>query len=373
MRMRYALGVNHELPTLSPRDCGCHDCQTPSREGREERQESDHTGAADRFAAGQKSQRLCKTCGVEVGKGKSFCIGCQTEKRKARLQAKPKGPLNAWAVRDNFKRDGNGHIVEKLCTACNQWCRVIEFTKRSDTASGLRHFCKACEKQYSKRYPQKPAAPKQKECAECGNSFCAKGRSRYCSVKCASKNETDRQRIKANSIHVATHASCRRCGKTKPIADFINADEFAARKIRPWACNECRLARKKRNAKKHKKLRAANPKHKIRMRLSKRFKEVMNKAKGGGSHHFNGVTGCSTAFLRKHLESQFKRGIRWDNYGTKWQVDHILPVSSFDHNDDNQVKKCWHYSNLRPLCAIENNLKSNKITTCQPELLLQLP
>jgi hypothetical protein len=66
--------------------------------------------------------------------------------------------------------------------------------------------------------------------------------------------------------------------------------------------------------------------------------------------------------LVKHLEKQFKNGMTWENRGFNgWHIDHIIPISSFDLTDIEQQKICFHYSNLQPLWAKENILKSNKI------------
>lgn len=64
-----------------------------------------------------------------------------------------------------------------------------------------------------------------------------------------------------------------------------------------------------------------------------------------------------------HLESQFSNKMSWDNYGSYWQVDHIIPVSKFKYetHKDDDFKACWALSNLRPLCKIENIKKSNKL------------
>lgn len=73
--------------------------------------------------------------------------------------------------------------------------------------------------------------------------------------------------------------------------------------------------------------------------------------------------GCSLEFLKFHLESQFQEGMSWESHGVKgWHIDHIKPVSSFDLSDPKQLKKCNHYTNLQPLWAKENIIKSNKIT-----------
>ena len=61
----------------------------------------------------------------------------------------------------------------------------------------------------------------------------------------------------------------------------------------------------------------------------------------------------------KHLESQFKVGMTWDNYG-EWHIDHIKPLAAFDIKDPAQVAEASHYTNLQPLWAMENFTKSKK-------------
>jgi len=81
------------------------------------------------------------------------------------------------------------------------------------------------------------------------------------------------------------------------------------------------------------------------------------------------IIGCSGKFLKQWIESQFTKGMSWDNYG-KWHIDHILPCASFDHNDEYQVKQCWNWQNLRPLWAAENIAKGATITHPQGQLPL---
>ena len=67
----------------------------------------------------------------------------------------------------------------------------------------------------------------------------------------------------------------------------------------------------------------------------------------------------------KHLESKFKEGMSWDNYGKGgWEIDHIYPLSRFDikSKEDPNFKKAWALSNLQPLWKQENIRKGNKIT-----------
>lgn len=67
--------------------------------------------------------------------------------------------------------------------------------------------------------------------------------------------------------------------------------------------------------------------------------------------------------LKKHLESQFNEKMSWNNYGSYWHLDHIIPQSSFSYINmrDDDFLKCWALNNLQPLEAIKNIKKSNRI------------
>lgn len=72
------------------------------------------------------------------------------------------------------------------------------------------------------------------------------------------------------------------------------------------------------------------------------------------------LLGCSINELKRHLESKFKKGMSWSNHG-KWHIDHIQPCASFDLVRPEQQKKCFNYSNLQPLWALENQIKGCNI------------
>jgi hypothetical protein len=71
--------------------------------------------------------------------------------------------------------------------------------------------------------------------------------------------------------------------------------------------------------------------------------------------------GCSIEHLRLHLELFWGDGMSWENWGygkSKWNIDHIKPVSKFDVSDRNQFLEVVHYSNLQPLWYEDNMRKS---------------
>ena len=71
------------------------------------------------------------------------------------------------------------------------------------------------------------------------------------------------------------------------------------------------------------------------------------------------LLGCSVSFLKGFLEAKFKEGMTWENHG-EWHIDHIKPCASFYLLDEEEQKKCFHYTNLQPLWASENLSKGCK-------------
>lgn len=74
------------------------------------------------------------------------------------------------------------------------------------------------------------------------------------------------------------------------------------------------------------------------------------------------LLGCSVEQLKRHLELRFTEGMTWSNYGRNgWEIDHIIPCSSFDLTDYSQQRRCFHYSNLQPLWKLDNLKKGNRL------------
>jgi hypothetical protein len=102
---------------------------------------------------------------------------------------------------------------------------------------------------------------------------------------------------------------------------------------------------------------------KIYSLLRTRIWDALTKCRGIKSIKSIELLGCSIEHCRKHLESQFKEGMSWDNHGLKgWHIDHIKPCASFDLTDIEEQKKCFNYSNLQPLWAIDNLKKGDRLT-----------
>ncbi len=71
--------------------------------------------------------------------------------------------------------------------------------------------------------------------------------------------------------------------------------------------------------------------------------------------------GCDMEWLKKWIEYRFDNNMNWDNFGSYWQIDHILPISKFNFMNENEITVCFNWTNLQPLTSIENRQKSDKL------------
>jgi len=75
------------------------------------------------------------------------------------------------------------------------------------------------------------------------------------------------------------------------------------------------------------------------------------------------LLGCSLVEYKQYLEKLFRNGMTWDNYGTFWEIDHIIPCASFDLTRIEQQFLCFHFMNTQPLEKIANREKGDGNST----------
>jgi hypothetical protein len=72
------------------------------------------------------------------------------------------------------------------------------------------------------------------------------------------------------------------------------------------------------------------------------------------------ILGCSIEFFKTYIEEMFIDNMSWHNYGTYWDIDHIIPLSTAVTEE--QVLKLNHYTNLQPLDSnVNRNIKRDKV------------
>lgn len=166
----------------------------------------------------------------------------------------------------------------------------------------------------------------------------------------------------APTLHVdKPPKTCKKCSVERPLTEF--AKNPIGKTLRD-TCKTCmyhqrekqpkeEVRRKKREYRRMKT--KTDPAFKIKERLRKRMEKFIS----GSPVSVSRSVGCSKQQLKEHLESQWKEGMDWQNYGSHWVIDHIKPLAAFDLKDPEEIKKCCHYTNLQPLTVEENSKKGS--------------
>lgn len=113
-----------------------------------------------------------------------------------------------------------------------------------------------------------------------------------------------------------------------------------------------------------KRKRATDPCYAIAGRLRCRLRSSLLEANATKAARTFDLVGCSPQKLVAWIEKQFLDGMTWDNR-SQWHVDHIVPLIAFDLTCEGQQRVAFHYTNLRPLWAIDNIVKGKRIPVPQ--------
>ncbi len=88
---------------------------------------------------------------------------------------------------------------------------------------------------------------------------------------------------------------------------------------------------------------------------------------------YKNKTKCSVDYLGCSSEEYFKwifnynNNCSLENHGKEWHIDHVIPISKFDLNNEDEQLIAFNWRNTMPLTAQENLSKNNKIIKPQVE------
>ncbi len=147
--------------------------------------------------------------------------------------------------------------------------------------------------------------------------------------------------------------TCIVCNKEKEEI-YFHKDKYKKDGLRNQ-CKECRS---------HKKIRKIIVKenHKnLDKCISRSIYRAIKRNKSG--FIWERVTGITLEELINHIEKQFDDIMNWDNYGSNWVIDKIIPTSLYRYSDiaNNEFKKAWSLKNLRPYSRVLHNRRKEKI------------
>jgi len=262
--------------------------------------------------------KRCSKCGEEktldrIVKNRNICKDCCNIRK-----------------RDNYNNKVVDVSIQKTCTKCN----IIK------TASLFVHceslICKTCNNLKRRKQYQEVEEVRVKKMIEVTN---------YKKKKRAIRDETKLVEIKQLEEEIGQdNTICKYCKEVKAKTHFRH---------NRLKCKDCERDDPYEKFKRY-----------VRTRIYNCLKRNKNK-------HANEYLGCMPAEYLKwilHNTSEFTL----ENYGQVWHIDHVIPLSkfNFEHEQDRSIAFNWR--NTTPLLAKDNLSKNNKILKPQIEQHLQI-
>jgi superfamily II DNA helicase RecQ len=210
-------------------------------------------------------------------------------------------------------------MLKKICSNCKIEKNITEFGKHKLHFDGLQSQCKDCKKNTDKQYYLKNRQKLIKKIKDWQN-----------------------QHKPERKIYMQKYQQ-----ENKEIIKINQHNKYLKNKskIREWSREYIR-----------------NKSHKnINFRIQRYLSNRIYYALKGicKSERTIKLLGCSVEFLKQHLQKKFTTGMSFNNYG-KWHIDHIKPCAKFDLSRLSEQRKCFNYTNLQPLWAIDNIKKGSK-------------
>jgi len=255
----------------------------------------------------------------------------------------------------------------KICRICYNKEKVIQ--RQNRMPNEREEECRKCF--------QIKTIPKGKTwCKECKNDYEKLRKSKFTETKKKEEKQKSQEyykKIKENVKEIVIDNTetkiCTVCNEDKTLDKFFVAKCKGT--IRS-ACKECSSkdrkeyyqANKKQINKQTSDYKVArckvDPVFKLERNLRCRLWHALKNQKADKKYRTKQLTGCELPFLKGYLEAKFTEGMSWEKVGKEIHIDHIKPCCSFDLKDEEEQKKCFHYTNLQPLWAKDNLSKGGK-------------
>lgn len=296
-----------------------------------------------RKEAREKTTKICSVCKIEKNKAdfspngntprdglRSSCKDCVNKRNAIRYGWEEKANRQKEKILAQKREIQNR--ISKICSICRLDKSLDQFYKNKSSPDGHQYTCIECYKEYSKNNKEKIAI------------------------------ESRNRRMRNKEHYDAKVSEWRSKNKDKTI---IYARNWLIRN--PERAKQVRIKHRTKNKKKINacaiKRRAIRRRTDPNFRLRELIRKHIRRAVKGEEKHGSSLEllGCSIEVLKNHLQSKFKEGMTWELLmDGKIHIDHIIPLCAMDLTKEENQRVCFHYSNLRPLWPMENEIKSKR-------------
>lgn len=207
-------------------------------------------------------------------------------------------------------------IEMKHCPYCDNWKELTEYNKQSSSWDKLGRMCRNC----------------------------------YCDYK-NNKRKTNEKYREKDILYKQKYNESGRRKEVSKIRYNSKRDEIIKKCV---AYNK-----KKYNS---------DPYFRIVLCMRTRISKLLKQKSADKNNNFYQYLGYTKLEFIEYFQKKFKEGMTWENHG-KWHIDHIKPCASFNLLDEEEQKKCFHYTNLQPLWANDNLSKGCKYTDSENTII----
>jgi hypothetical protein len=283
----------------------------------------------------------------------------------------------------------------KVCKRCQNELPITEFYFRKESGK-YRDACKKCKSVVTKEEKKQIAELGIKKCKTCGidkpvSEYILAGGGKWLQPYCKPCDAERKRLHREKNLERIRQKSKERYEKTKklvPLEQKIINRKEAARKMSEYhkrtripMSEEEKKRRKRENGikyrlkhkdslkeRKKKYTRTEEAKRRIREKIAEQMKDVGFRVKknlrgrvyvalkrGCKSLKTMELLGCTIDEFKVYFESKFTEGMSWEKYMEGGiHIDHIVPCIAFDLTKEEEQRKCFHYTNLQPLWALDN-------------------
>jgi hypothetical protein len=231
----------------------------------------------------------------------------------------------------------NNQVSTKVCSKCQDDKPVVKFCKHRRSKDGLSNECKDCAKKRNSKYylkNKKDLNLKSKHYQiEKKDEIKLRKHQNYLKHKNENLLYAKQRRLKHKEENKLYH---------KQYSSIIENKEKINNRTRKW-----RKQRRSENL--------INPTVRLIDNTRARNRQAF-KSQGvvKPMHTIEGL-GCTALEFQAHMISNFKPGMTKENNGKrKWVQHHVIPFSSVDLSDIEQLKKVCHYTNIIPMWEDEH-------------------
>lgn len=242
---------------------------------------------------------------------------------------------------------------KKDCFFNGQPQPLENFYKSKRDKGGFQSKCKSCEKKYNLERKEQI-----KEYNKNYNLTHRESRAEYRSENRDQISERKKEYREKNKEQIKEYQRQYDLTHRESRAEYRQDHE---KEIQQYNKEYCKINKKQINARKRqytKRKKQQDPYFKIKCNLRTRlYHAIKNNFKSGSA-----VADLMMSIFdfKIYLEKRFYPNpesgemMTWENYGTLWHIDHIIPLSSFDLTNREELLKAVHFSNLRPMWAKQN-------------------